>query len=63
VFRGWSEGIEKINRGGKIKLYIPPALAYGNEATSGIPPSSILVFEVELLEIKNQPAAENPATK
>ena len=53
VCRGWSEGVEKINRGGKIKLYIPPALAYGSEATSGIPPDSILIFEIELLEIKD----------
>ena len=57
VIRGWSEGLEKINRGGKIKLYIPPALAYGSEATSGIPPNSILIFEVELLDIKDQPPA------
>ncbi|HEY4416042.1 MAG TPA: FKBP-type peptidyl-prolyl cis-trans isomerase [Verrucomicrobiae bacterium] len=63
VIRGWSEGIEKINRGGKIKLYIPPALAYGGEATSGIPPNSILIFEVELLDIKDQPALDIPPSK
>ena len=53
---GWSEGIQKIGRGGKIKLYIPPALGYGTTATSGIPPASILIFEIQLLEIKDRPA-------
>ena len=27
---GWAEGMQKINKGGKIKLYIPPQLAYGD---------------------------------
>ena len=55
VMPGWSEGIQKIGRGGKIKLYIPPALGYGATATSGIPPASILIFEIQLLEIKDRP--------
>ncbi len=54
VIRGWSEGVEKINAGGKIRLYIPPALGYRDEATSGIPPHSVLIFEIELLAVKNR---------
>ncbi len=54
VIPGWSEGLQKINRGGKIKLYIPPSLGYKGEATSGIPSNSILIFEIELLEIKDR---------
>jgi len=52
VISGWSEGVQKINPGGKIKLYIPPGLAYRDVATSGIPADSTLIYEVELLEIK-----------
>jgi len=56
VIPGWTEGVQRINVGGKIKLYIPPSLGYGDEATSGIPPDSTLIFEIELLEIKNAPS-------
>ena len=55
VIPGWNEGIQKINKGGRLKLYIPPALAYRDVATSGIPPNSTLIFEIELLEVKNAP--------
>ena len=57
VIPGWTEGLQKISKGGKIKLYIPPHLAYGDEAKGQIPPSSTLVFDVELLDIKAAPAA------
>ena len=52
---GWTEGIQKMNKGGKIKLYVPPHLAYGDDGRPGIPPCATLVFDVELLDIK--PAA------
>ncbi len=55
VIPGWTEGIQKVDKGGSIKLYIPPQLAYGDEGRPGIPPSSTLIFDVELLDIK--PAA------
>ncbi len=51
VIPGWSEGIQKIGKGGKIKLYLPPTLGYGSVATGGIPADSALIFEIELLEI------------
>jgi FKBP-type peptidyl-prolyl cis-trans isomerase len=56
VIPGWTEGIQKINKGGKIKLYVPPHLGYGDDGRPGIPPASTLVFEVELLDIKPTPA-------
>ncbi len=63
VIVGWVEGLQKINKGGKIKLYIPPALAYGENAPGAIPPNSALVFDVELIEFKPgaAPAAAAPA--
>jgi FKBP-type peptidyl-prolyl cis-trans isomerase len=48
---GWIEGLQKTNKGGKIKLYVPAQLAYGDEGRPGIPPGAALVFEVELLDI------------
>ncbi len=56
VIPGWSEGIQKINKGGKIRLYVPAKLAYGDTGAQGIPPGSALIFDVELLDI-NPPAA------
>ena len=52
VIAGWTEGIQKINKGGRIRLYIPPSLAYGDDGRPGIPPGSTLIFDVELLDIK-----------
>ena len=62
VIPGWTEGIQKINRGGKIRLFIPPNLAYGDEGNRDIPPGAALIFDVELLDIKpGAPAAAAPA--
>jgi len=52
LIKGWQAGIPLIARNGKIKLYLPPSLAYGSRATSGIPANSILIFEIELVKIK-----------
>ena len=52
------EGLQKTGAGGKLKLYIPPHLAYGDEGASGtIPPSATLVFEIEIVSVKDAPAA------
>lgn len=63
VIPGWTEGIQKINKGGKIKLYVPADLAYGDGGRQGIPPGSTLIFEVELLDIKPTPAAPEPSAE
>ncbi|HBC82092.1 MAG TPA: FKBP-type peptidyl-prolyl cis-trans isomerase FkpA, partial [Escherichia sp.] len=58
VIPGWTEGLKNIKKGGKIKLVIPPALAYGKTGVPGIPANSTLVFDVELLDIKPAPKAD-----
>jgi hypothetical protein len=54
LIRGWQIGVPLLKVGGKIKLVIPSAHAYSiRPRASKIPPNSILVFEVEVLDAKN----------
>ena len=52
VIKGWQEGIPLFNKGGKGKLLIPSALGYGSQATGSIPANSVLIFDVEILDVK-----------
>lgn len=52
VIKGWTEALQLMRVGSKWKLFIPPELGYGHASAGGIPPYSVLIFEVELLDIK-----------
>ncbi len=53
VISGWTEALQLMRIGDKWRLFIPPAMAYGESSpTPAIPPNSALIFDVELLEIR-----------
>lgn len=51
VIKGWQEALQLMSVGSQYKLFIPPDLAYGPQPRPGIPGNSLLIFEVELIEI------------
>ncbi|XP_027004729.1 peptidyl-prolyl cis-trans isomerase FKBP14 [Tachysurus fulvidraco] len=55
VIKGWDKGLQNMCTGEKRKLTIPPSLGYGKEGKGKIPPESSLIFDIELIEIRNGP--------
>ncbi len=52
VVPGFRDGLVAMQKGGKYKLCIPPALGYGEKAAGPIPPNSTLLFEIDLIDFK-----------
>ncbi|MEQ9441016.1 MAG: FKBP-type peptidyl-prolyl cis-trans isomerase [Cyclobacteriaceae bacterium] len=52
VIAGWDEGIALLNKGGKATLFVPSPLAYGPQSVGPIVANSVLVFDVELVDVK-----------
>src|SRR5690606_18076129 len=52
VIPGWDEGLQLLNKGSKAKLILPSSLAYGPQERPGLPANSVLVFNVEVKDIK-----------
>jgi FKBP-type peptidyl-prolyl cis-trans isomerase FklB len=62
VIKGWQEALPLMPVGSKWQLFVPSDLAYGDHAMSAdLGPNSTLIFEVELLSIKDKTAANAPA--
>lgn len=51
VIDGFREGLQQLPVGSEATLYVPPHLGYGDQDIPGIPAGSLLIFDVELLEI------------
>jgi FKBP-type peptidyl-prolyl cis-trans isomerase FkpA len=51
LIEAWQIGIPLIQKGGKIQLFVPSALGYGCQQTGPIPGNSVLIFEVELVDV------------
>lgn len=50
---GWKMGLPLIGKNGKMTLFLPPSFAYGSNEINGIPPNSILIFSIELINFSN----------
>ncbi len=52
LVQAWQEAIPLVGRGGKVKILAPPSTAYGNRPPpgTGITPTSVLVFDIELID-------------
>ncbi|XP_043922782.1 peptidyl-prolyl cis-trans isomerase FKBP14 [Protopterus annectens] len=59
VIKGWDKGLKDMCIREKRKLTVPPDLAYGKEGKGKIPPESTLVFDIELMEIRNGPRSHD----
>lgn len=50
---GWQKGLPLIQKGGSIRLYIPPSMGYGSNTSSGLPANSTLIFDIDLVGVEN----------
>ena len=61
VVPGFGEGVQLVGPGGQVKLHIPPDLGYGDRSQGNIPPRSILLFDVEVMDVlEGQPQQQRP---
>lgn len=54
VIPGWDEGLQLLKKGENARFIIPPHLSYNEKAAGPIPPYSILIFDVELVDVEKK---------
>jgi FKBP-type peptidyl-prolyl cis-trans isomerase FkpA len=52
VIRGWNDGIPGMKAGGIRRLVVPPELGYGTRGRGGVPPNAILIFDIQLVDVR-----------
>jgi len=55
LLKGWSEAVQLMKAGSKWRLFVPPWLGYGERIFRGIPPNSVLIYDLDLLSIGEVP--------
>jgi peptidylprolyl isomerase len=55
VIKGWDEALQLMTVGERVKLTLPPELAYGDRGVGAIPANATLIFEIELLDVVSMP--------
>jgi FKBP-type peptidyl-prolyl cis-trans isomerase FklB len=61
VIKGWQEALAMMKPGAKWQLFVPPELGYDAKIEQGIPPGSLLIFDVELLSVAAPPGIQPAA--
>ena len=51
VIPGWTEGLQLMKEGGKVRFFIPSGLAYGAQGSGAIGPNEVLIFDVDLIQV------------
>ena len=54
LIEGWKEAVPLIKKGGKLRILIPSGLAYGPQGSTNIPANSVLDFDIEVTDVKNE---------
>ncbi len=62
VVPGWTEALQRMKVGDEWMLYVPPALGYGEQDQGKIPPNSVLVFRIKLLDVAPVPGGGRGTT-
>lgn len=58
MLKGWQEAVLAMKPGAKWQLFVPPELGYGSSTPPGVPPGSLLIYELELLRVDPPPPAD-----
>src|SRR5690348_9101232 len=58
VFKAWQEAFQTMKPGARWQLFVPPELGYGVNTPPGVPPGSLIIYELELLKIEPAPPVD-----